>query len=387
MRVALLYPQPDAVSPANWSGIPSGLARGLEACGIDVVPVGARLPLGMHQAVAVLSRIGGRRGAVADRMPVRQWARTRVLTENLARVAGSLDAVIAMGTEMYDLAAVRYPHVPVATFDDGTLRQMWDNPDSDIRQSRFPEDQVKLWFDRQAASSRAADVCCVSTGWAARSFVADYGVSSARVSVVGMGHRPRAVSSSVVSASAGPRDWSVPRFLFIGVDWQRKNGAAVLAAFAELRTIVPSATLDIVGRHPPIDQAGVTGHGFLPREQPQAQALLDGLFSAATVFVLPSRFDPSPIAYLEAASAGLPVIATSEGGAGELLGAAAITVHPDDRAALVSAMVRLADPGVARAMGEEAALRARSASWSGVAQRILLALDIPVDLPVRGGVR
>ena len=123
MKIVLLYPQPDALSPANWSGTPSGLARGLEACGTEVIPVGARLPFGVHQAVAVLSRIGGRRGAVADRMPVRQRARTWVLTRNLAQVAGTVDAVVAMGTEMYDLAAVSYPGVPVATYDDGTLRE------------------------------------------------------------------------------------------------------------------------------------------------------------------------------------------------------------------------------------------------------------------------
>lgn len=378
MKVALLYPQPDALSPANWSGTPNGLARGLEACGIEVIPVGARLPFGVHQAVAVLSRIGGRRGAVADRMPVRQRARTRVLTRNLAEVAGAVDAVIAMGTEMYDLAAVNYPGVPVATYDDGTLLQMWRSADSDIRQSGFPPDQVELWCDRQAASSRAATVCCVSTSWAAESFVADYGVSPERVRVVGMGHRPRsAVQNSI-------RDWSVPRYLFIGVDWKRKNGDAVLKAFAAVRDLIPEATLDVVGQHPPISQPGVRGHGFLPRDDAAAQALLDTLFATATAFVLPSRFDPSPIAYLEAASAGLPVIATTEGGAGELLGTAALTVHPDDAPALVAALLHVSDPVIAREMGAQAERNARRASWSDVARRVLEALDLPVETPVVG---
>lgn len=378
MKIVLLYPQPDALSPANWSGTPSGLARGLEACGTEVIPVGARLPFGVHQAVAVLSRIGGRRGAVADRMPVRQRARTWVLTRNLAQVAGTVDAVVAMGTEMYDLAAVSYPGVPVATYDDGTLRQMWRNPDSDIRQSGFPPDQVELWCDRQAASSRAATVCCVSTTWAATSFTADYGVTAERVQVVGMGHRPR------LAAQDSVRDWSVPRYLFIGVDWKRKNGDAVLQAFAALHDLIPGATLDVVGQHPPINQPGVRGHGFLPRDDAAAQAVLDTLFATATAFVLPSRFDPSPIAYLEAASAGLPVIATTEGGAGELLGSAAITVHPDDGPALVAALLHLADPEIARVMGAQAEQNARSASWSEVARRVLEALDLPVAAQMSG---
>jgi len=371
MRVGLLYPAPDPSSPANWSGTPRGLTGGLGDCGVEVVPVGTPLPVGIHQAVAVLSRAGGKRGAVAERTRVRHHSRNWALGRSL-RAAGSLDGIVAMGTEMYDLAAVRPPDVPLATYDDGTLLQMWRNPDSDIRQSGFPEGEVLRWFDQQAASSRAADVCCVSTGWASRSFVEDYGVDEGRVHVVGMGHRPRRLVAAVA------RDWSVPRFLFVGVDWVRKNGDAVLQAFEEVRREVPAATLDVVGRHPLLDQPGVTGHGFLPREDIEGQALLDDLFARATAFVLPSRFDPSPIAYLEAASAGLPVIATTEGGAGELLGPAAVTVHPDDQAALVDGMRRLADPATAREMGAEASRRSAGSSWAHVAARILDALALPV---------
>jgi glycosyltransferase involved in cell wall biosynthesis len=316
----------------------------------------------------VLSRADGKRGAVADRTPVRQISRTWALSRRLAEHAASLDAVLAMYTEMYDLAALRRADVPVATFDDGTLMQMWRNPNSDIRQSGFPDDQVHRWFARQAASSRAATVCCVSTSGAARSFIDDYAVRPERVRVVGMGHRPRAVGQPA------DRDWTVPRFLFVGVDWQRKNGQAVLDAFSQLRKTRPEATLDLVGRHQRIDRPGVIDHGFLPRDNAQAQAQLDNLLATATAFVLPSRFDPSPIAYLEAASAGLPVIATSEGGAGELLGDAAITVHPDDSGALVSAMQRVANPAVARAMGAGASRIASSSSWRDVAERVLDAL-------------
>jgi glycosyltransferase involved in cell wall biosynthesis len=88
---------------------------------------------------------------------------------------------------------------------------------------------------------------------------------------------------------------------------------------------------------------------------------------------MPSRFDPSPIAYLEAASAGLPVVATTEGGAGELLGSAAVSVHPDDDDAIVAAMLDLADPAVARTRGEEAHRRSEDATWQAVASRVLAA--------------
>ena len=278
MRIGLLYPAADALSPANWSGTPAGLTGGLAQNGVEVVPISARLPQGVHQWVAVASRARGHRGAVADRMPVRQRARTRALASSI-RTAGQLDAVVAMGTEMYDLDSVLPEGLRCLTYDDGTLAQMWQHPDSDIRQSSFPSRHVEEWIGRQAASSRRADACCVSTSWAAGSFAADYGVPETSIKVVGMGHRPR-------SRPAVDRTWDVPRYLFVGVDWQRKNGAAVLAAFRSVRRRFPEATLDIVGRSPQVLEPGVRVHGFLPREEPEAQRTLDDLYAKATCFVL-----------------------------------------------------------------------------------------------------
>lgn len=334
-----------------------------------MVPLGVQLSPGLHHAVALLSRATGKTGAVAERAEVRRWSRKHALRRLLAEV-GPLDAMLAMGTEMYDLAAVRSAQVPTATYDDATLAQMWHHPSSDIRSSGFPSREVHKWFAYQAASSRAADVCCASTRWAASSLVEDCGVAADRVKVVGIGHRPRPL------ANPAERDWSAPRFLFVGVDWSRKNGAAVVRAFGELLGSVPSATLDVVGLHPAMEARGIRFHGLLSRQDPRAQATLDALFARATAFVLPSRFEPAGIAYLEAASAGLPVIVTTEGGAVEMLHDAAIAVHPDDSPALVAAMRKLCDPDVARDLGGQAARRASNAAWPHVAALILGALRL-----------
>jgi glycosyltransferase involved in cell wall biosynthesis len=375
-RVGLLYPYPNPLSPQSWSGTPAGLAGGITANGWELVPIGARLPIGIRQSVAALSRLGGRRGPIANRGPVAALART-VEVSRRVRAAGPLDALIAMDTEAYRLDAVLrrsgLPGLPVATYDDGTFALFARHPDSDINLAGIPAAELARWIDRQAIGSRAATVACLSTGWAAGSMTEDYGVPADRVRVVGMGHRPR-------STAGEHRDWSAPRFLFVGVEWGRKNGEAVLRAFRAVRAEVPAARLDLVGDHPYVDEQNVTDHGLLRRDDPAAQALLDSLFAAATAFVLPSRFDPSPIAYLEAASAGLPVIATTEGGAGELLGDGAITVHPDDDEAIRDAMLRLCDPAVASALGTEASSRAAQSTWTNVSQRILAALGIQPDV-------
>lgn len=368
-RIGLLYPVEDPISAANWSGTPRGLHDGFTANGAEVVPVGCELRLPARAVVALLGR--GRPGGSVERhrAPVYAAARSRVLARRL-RALQPLDALVAMDTELYELPAVLGTlDLPTVTYDDGTFAQFARHPESEVRRLGFDLSEVGMWAERQGRACRRATFACLSTSYAARSVTEDYAVPQDRVKVVGMGHRPRVVHGE-------ERDWSAPRFLFVGIDWGRKNGEAVLRAFEEVRRRHPDARLDVVGEHPPLSSPGVIGHGLLRREDAAAQRTLDGLYAAATAFVLPSRFDPSPIAYLEAASAGLPVVATTEGGAGELLGDAAITVRPDDAEALLAAMLQLADPQVAKKMGAEALHRSASSSWEGVTRRILQALSL-----------
>jgi glycosyltransferase involved in cell wall biosynthesis len=318
--------------------------------------------------VAVVSRADGRRGYVAHGSLLQVAARSAVLARRIRRAR--VDGVLAMGTDLYELNRVVPSGVPVATFDDGTIAAIARHPDSALRGADFPDGEVTRWQQRQERACRRATVCCVSTSWAAESVIDDYGVDPDRVAVVGMGHRPRAVE-------VARRDWSVPRLLFVGVDWRRKNGDAVVTAFRHVRERYPDATLDVVGGHPRLDLPGVQGHGLLRRDVAAEQASLDRLYERATMFVLPSRFDPSPIAYLEAASAALPVVATTEGGAAELLDGTAVVVHPADQVALAHAIEHLCAPGVARVTGLRSAAIASRSTWDRVAARILARLAGP----------
>ncbi len=366
LRIAMIVPTKDPLGPRGWSGTPHGLAEAFRAHGADVTAIGHFFSPLTRKPEAALARLGGRTSAVVDHAPTRVAARGASFQRQLD-TAGDLDLVVAIGTDEYRLERLRID-APVVTYDDGTLHQMWAHPDSDIANGDFPPRAVARWIRTQRDSLRAADVVCVSTGWAGQSMTAHYGIDADRVHVVGMGHRPRVASAA--------REWSVPVFLFVGVDWRRKNGARVLSAFARVREQHPDAVLHLVGGHPPIAQAGVVAHGHLRKDDPGAQRTLDDLFATATAFVLPSLFDPSPIAYLEAASAGIPVIATDQGGAGELLGDAAIVVSPTDDDDITEAMLTLAVPQEARRRGELGAQAASNSSWHAVTSRILGAAGI-----------
>lgn len=132
---------------------------------------------------------------------------------------------------------------------------------------------------------------------ARRSFIQHYGIPAERVRVVGAG---------VDQAHEHPeKSYDEQTILFVGIDFERKGGPALLKAFGKVRRQLPRARLLIAGPRPGPAQDGVDWLGHISDRQRVNQ-----LFSMSTVFALPAICDPFPGAIREAMSHGLPVIAS-----------------------------------------------------------------------------
>ena len=92
---------------------------------------------------------------------------------------------------------------------------------------------------------------------------------------------------------------------------------------------------------------------------------------------MPSLHEPAGIVYLEAASAGVPSIGATNGGAATLIGAGGLVVDPLDADQIYAAMLALADPETARRLGGLAQSHSRLFTWRKVAERLVRALAIP----------
>jgi glycogen synthase len=347
----------DPLAAATWSGTPAGVARGLRAHGAEVAGVDATPPRGVREAALAVSAV--RRRSRIDAWYTPEQHRLRSLVA--ARRLGPADGVVVMGAEFGLPAGVRY-----VTLSDLTLAQARATHPVFSRLS----DPVFAGFERrQREIYGAAVACCTASHWTAASLVEDHGVPAGKVHVVGLGpnHEPPA-------GAAG----DTPRFLFVGREWERKHGPLLLRAFARLRDEIPGARLDLVGGHPPLSAPGVTGHGSLRLDRPGEAARVSALFAEATCFVMPSEVEPFGLAYIEAAHAGVPSIATSVGGAGTIVAeGTGLLVPPGDEGALLAALRTLADPAVARRMGEAARERSRLFAWELVGARLLRALGLP----------
>ena len=108
-------------------------------------------------------------------------------------------------------------------------------------------------------------------------------------------------------------------------------------------------------------------------------ATRDEVLRRSSVFVMPSRVPAGGggegfgIVYLEAAAAGLPVVAANEGGATSAVidDITGLLCDPRDHVAVADRIVRLlADPELARRLGEAGRARQRELSWERMAREV-----------------
>lgn len=364
----------DAGKAGTWSGTPASLGSALRGHGATVVALKAQAPPLVEAALAhalTLLRVPrtpgdtlkqrARLSRTISLYTGREMSalRSRGLRGELGR-AQPLDAIVQIQTNY------AVPEgLPVATLEDMTIAQALELGYPEWTSLTHRERSAGL--ERQRHAYERAAVCCFMTQWAADSAVDDYGIPREKTRVVGVGrnHTPAAVD----------RDWSSPRYLAVGGDWVRKNGDAVVRAFERVRAFVPEARLDLVGRHPSVDIAGVHCHGWLALGDPSELEQLNRLFESATCFVMPSLCEPCGIAYVEAAAAGVPSIGTTVGGGKELVADGGLVVDPHDEDALFAAMLELAEGETARTAGLRALARADEFTWPEVARRVLVALE------------
>jgi glycosyltransferase involved in cell wall biosynthesis len=188
------------------------------------------------------------------------------------------------------------------------------------------------------------------------------------VSVVGAG----ATFEALPERSTGPRE---PVILFVGNDWLRKGGDVLLEAFRIVRAQQPEARLQIVGTDEPVEEPGVEVVGFVDDRRRIAD-----LYTRASVYAMPSRFEPYGLSVTEAMAHELPCVVTRVGGLAEIVldGETGLVVPPEDAGALAAALLRLLeDSDFATRLGRNGRSRVEHhQNWDAVVERMQPGLEL-----------
>jgi glycosyltransferase involved in cell wall biosynthesis len=200
---------------------------------------------------------------------------------------------------------------------------------------------------RLLAISRDARVRFIAVSEAIKQRAIEFGLPADRVDVRYIG-----VDTRRFFLGDMPLDKRRRRILFVGRMVEKKGPVIMIHAFAEVRHHVPDAELVVIGDGPLLEhcrslaaslQVPVQFPGAVAHERVKQE--MDG----ARVFCLPSITTANgdaeglSIAIVEAQAAGVPVVTSARGGAGEAIehGVTGYAFAESDQKALVAALIRL----------------------------------------------
>ena len=363
-RVAISCVFGDPADPRTWSGAPYNLAAALRRFGVEVETI--------HPAIGRARRL-----AYTARWLLDGFGRLST-TEQVLRAAPARDHTAIKVAEATAQLGVRH------VIHTGTL----DLPAFDL----LPDIQHYLYCDQSwnlslrhrldAAhyTSRAlaeydrlereslASVAHVFTfsGRTRDDIVEHYGLPADRVTVVGSG-------MGGIAPYFGPKDYAVPRLLFVAKHlFRAKGGPLLLRAFALARRSRPDLTLTIVG--------DPRSRAYVPRDPRiifHAHVTWDALrriYADATLLAQPMLNDPWGQVYLEALASRTPVLGLNRNGLPEIVEGGQHGFLVDEatpEAVAAGILTAVSSPERLKRMGESGQRHVMNDySWDRVAERI-----------------
>jgi glycosyltransferase involved in cell wall biosynthesis len=359
----------------TWSGISYWLLNALKEQGVLEGSVDARPP-----GVDVLERIGSW-NIHRERWRQRYWAHASPLSGAVRALLGvtaarrartmnsSPDVVLQLGAG-FDARSGLRPRLR-CSYSDMHLALFLTRPDN-LLDTSTP--LVRKALDRERRTFDSLDVIFTMSDWLRDSIITDAGQDPGKVVTIGTG------ANINIPPSPPKRNLAPPRFLFVGMRFERKGGRYLLDAFDLVRSERPDAELWIVGPEKSLGQReGVRWFGRIDRSSPAGEAEIRRLYTEATAFVMPSVFEPAGMVFLEAMAYALPCVGSNCCAMPEFIahGETGLLARRADSEDLAAQLLALASaPERAQEMGWEGYRRLTGRfTWEHVARRMVTEME------------
>jgi len=210
------------------------------------------------------------------------------------------DVILQVGA-WYNFTA--FPNKIFASYHDGNLARRLQSP---YGYPDIADRHIKQAFRYEQTLYERMDYIFPMSKWLAHSFINDFKIDAHKVIPVGAGiNLPRIYSGEIKPPIN-------PTILFVGKAFERKGGYVLLEAFKEVRKKIKNAELIIAGpEHIANLPEGAKCVGFISKQSEKGIDKLLKLYASASIFVLPSLYEPFGIAFSEAMAHKLPCIGTN----------------------------------------------------------------------------
>jgi len=298
----------------EWSGLNASIRQALvnQGCVVHKVDrLGTAYPISERLKRRLYPSVLGRVYAPERNVGVaRRWADQA--SRRIEKIEG-LDAIVSTGC------------LPIAYLSARVSKAMWADATFHALRGAYPEhtNYARASIaggDRiERAALNSVSLACFASAWAADDATSFYGAPAETVKVVPFGANDRSpfATEDEAAAHVHARDHSVLRFLFIGVDWERKGGPIAMATVRRLNAIGIPSHLTVIGCSPAIasgDRDFATSLGFLSKKVPADAERIHAALRQSHFLLLPTTAECFGLVFAEASAFALPSIAQAVGG-------------------------------------------------------------------------
>lgn len=288
---------------------------------------------------------------------------TKVAKHALSGFDTSQYQVILQVGAWFDMTGYRDKRV--VSYHDGNLATLLASP---YGYPNISEGYIRRTLVYERHLYNRIDLIFTMSKWLADSFCRDFGVLPSKVFAVGAGiNLPRV-------RNVQNKSYDAPRILFVGKDFKRKGGEDLLQAFQMVRKEIKNAELTIIGPKLESPPEGVRCEGYISKMSKEGLGKLLDEYQRASVFVIPSLYEPFGISFVEAMAHRLPCIGTNICAMPEIIqhGKTGYVVPPRDPLTLAKHLLELLkEPERCRSFGDAGYQRyAQNYTWEVVAARM-----------------
>ncbi len=292
------------------------------------------------------------------------YQRTRIAKKKLSAIPSDAFNVILQIGAWYDLR--NHGDKITVSYHDGNLHALLKSP---LGYPHISNMVIERTLRHEASLYRKMDLIFPMSQWLARSFIHDFGVDPKKVYPVGAGiNLPYILEHP-------KRSYETPRLLFVGKNFERKGGKYLLEAFKIARSKIKDITLTIIGPSLENLPLGVRCLDYVSKNSPEGIDRLLREYESATLFVMPSLYEPFGIVFAEAMAHRLPCIGSDICAIPEIIdhGSTGFVVPVRDSKALADRIITLArNPDLCASMGEKGYKKyVENFTWQMVIQKII----------------